>query len=423
MLILVQAVVHCTQSHDTPLTHMAFLEACRRGDSKTVADILQSPARGPRIRRLLAHGQHSYAPLHAACRAGHDNVVEVLLSTPHAHVDASAVDGFGQTALHVASGCGAAAVVEVLLNTCVARATQGVEVNTPDYAGLTPFHHACRAGHMHVAKRLARCPGVDISTPDCNGRTPLHTAARRGHVDVLAWLAGLSEVDVAAASTHEWSPFRAACDRGHVGVVRRYVDARVPGNAGRTAMYEAASAGNRAAVMYLLGHPQAGDTVQQPTLDGRTPLYAASRFGRTAVVREILADGRADPAVTDAFGWAPLSIAAAKGHLHVVRLLVADERVDITSCTGTVDGIPATPLEIACTAARLDPALLAALAGPRSRAVSHPRRRVSTARPLPPVAAWLHRTALRWRRRRCLLLLRLLVAARRGCASAALAGA
>ena len=393
---------------------MAFLDACKTGDSDAVLRLLQSPTRGARIRRLLTHGQHAYAPLHAACRAGHANVVAALLSSRHARVDVTAVDGFGQTALHIACGSGAAAVVELLLGTRNSQSSGGAAVNTPDYAGMTPFHHACRAGHIHVAKRLARCPGVSVSTPDCNGRTAFHAAARRGNVRVLAWLAGLPEVNVRVASTHEWSPFRAACDRGHVGVVRRFVDSRVPGNAGRTAMYEAASAGNSAAVRYLLAHPRAGATVQQRTLDGRTPLYAAARFGRTAVAREILADGRADPAVPDAFGWAPVSIAAAKGHLAMVRLLVADERVDVTSCTGTVDGIPATPLEVACAATPLDAAMLAVLTLPQTRRSARSRHTFARVRSSHPVVGSFRRHHMRWLDRRCLLLLRLLVEARRG---------
>ena len=82
--------------------------------------------------------------------------------------------------------------------------------------------------------------------------------------------------------------------------------------------------------------------------DDKTPLYAASEKGHLEVVRELLARGAAvDAAIYG--GWTPLLVAILKGHLEVVKALLArGASVDAAMNDG------ATPLYVASQMGHLD---------------------------------------------------------------------
>jgi hypothetical protein len=79
---------------------------------------------------------------------------------------------------------------------------------------------------------------------------------------------------------------------------------------------EAAKTGNIETLVSLMDDPRVN-------LD--RALCIAARRGQVRVVRLLLADGRADPT---AYRNSPLSNAARNGHVRVVRALMADSRVD-----------------------------------------------------------------------------------------------
>jgi ankyrin repeat protein len=82
--------------------------------------------------------------------------------------------------------------------------------------------------------------------------------------------------------------------------------------------------------------------------DDKTPLYAASEKGHLEVVRELLARGAAvDAAIYG--GWTPLLVAILKGHLEIVReLLARGASVDAAMNGG------ATPLYVASQMGHLE---------------------------------------------------------------------
>lgn len=79
---------------------------------------------------------------------------------------------------------------------------------------------------------------------------------------------------------------------------------------------EAAKTGNVETLVSLMDDPR---------VNLESALSIAARRGQVRVVRLLLADGRADPA---AYRNSPLSNAARNGHIWVVRALMADSRVD-----------------------------------------------------------------------------------------------
>jgi len=63
--------------------------------------------------------------------------------------------------------------------------------------------------------------------------------------------------------------------------------------------------------------------VEEPMLDdGRTALHYAASTGDSGSVAELLAAGSVDANAQDAVGYSAVQIAAAEGHLDVLRLLL-----------------------------------------------------------------------------------------------------
>lgn len=63
--------------------------------------------------------------------------------------------------------------------------------------------------------------------------------------------------------------------------------------------------------------------VKEPMLkDGRTALHYAASTGDCISVAELLATGSVDANARDAVGYSAVQIAAAEGHLDVLRLLL-----------------------------------------------------------------------------------------------------
>jgi len=109
-----------------------------------------------------------------AARAGWEPTTDVLLKAG-AKVDAK--NGFGDTALMVASLNGHLAIVKKLF-------ARGAEINPP---GWTPLAYAATNGQTEVVRYLLEI-GAKINAQSANGTTPLMMAVRGGHaatVDLL----------------------------------------------------------------------------------------------------------------------------------------------------------------------------------------------------------------------------------------------
>ena len=108
-------------------------------------------------------------PLHAACSSSMtDACLGLLLASPG--IDVEALNGKGETALHVAAAAGANVAVAMLL-------AAGASPNARALDGETPLHRATTAP---CVKSLIAAPGVDVNAATPLGYTPLHRAVSRG---------------------------------------------------------------------------------------------------------------------------------------------------------------------------------------------------------------------------------------------------
>ena len=110
-----------------------------------------------------------------------------------------------------------------------------------------------------------------------------------------------------------------ACENGHFHVVKTLLsDPRVDPSS-EINLYSSSANGRIEVVKLLLADPRV-DPRQSDCIS------VAAEYGNLAVVKALLADGRANPCADDNYA---IQMAYQNEHTEVVRLLLADPRVDI----------------------------------------------------------------------------------------------
>jgi ankyrin repeat protein len=312
--------------------------------------------------RAAAHAGHtslvkllleSYAPygappfqaLENALDAGHEGVVEAILSVDRGICEKSVARALSSAAL-----AGRPGMVRILLDAMTSPPSQSsvarllrnaarygheatvkvlLEVITEEFAAeVLPsvLFEAAETGRSAIV-RLLLDAGADPSAGPQPSEIPLSAAARRGHVEVAKILiAKGAKLD--AETPNGWTPIHEAAMKGHFEVVRLLLDAGIHPSftnyRGETALHRAAFGGYPSVVQELLN-----SGVNVDLRDGRqlTALHMAAYEGREEVVR-LLVQAGADVSVQNPVGWTPLDLAAMRGHAPSVKLLLSTSGLD-----------------------------------------------------------------------------------------------
>jgi ankyrin repeat protein len=156
-----------------------LFKACQTGSVEETLDALHDGANAEAARR-----KDGMRALHVACRAGHTNVVRVLMRDASVKVNAVTVadaSGANQrlTPLHCAALADHRAVVEAMLSMTTAVGGVPVDIDPRASDGSTPLHLAVREGSAAVTHALI-AKGANVDARQNGGRTPLHVACARG---------------------------------------------------------------------------------------------------------------------------------------------------------------------------------------------------------------------------------------------------
>jgi ankyrin repeat protein len=251
-------------------------------------------------------------------------------------------DDEGRTALMVAAAFGNVAAAEELI-------MLGADPRVRDVEGETALHFAARAGKADIVDLLIDY-GVD---PDLRTSpreaTALHYAATFGHEKIVRLLIARG-ADANAADIEAITPLQYASRRNRYALV----DVLVSLGARQQSLHDAVNANDVGRVVQLI---REGADVDAPDLDG-PPINLAAAKGLLGVVR-ILVDAGADiEAVGDPANSHPLHIAAMYGQPETAAFLIArGAKVDSRDDWGR------TPLMVAATFGTSDMAELLLLAG------------------------------------------------------------
>jgi ankyrin repeat protein len=292
------------------------------------------------VRLLLAHGAdpalrepEGTRALDWACQRGHQGIAELLLAHDPTLLDLS---GYAQRSSLIAAACnGHAETVAWLL-------ARGADARLRAHEGTRALDWAAQEGHLSVVERLlAHDPGL-LDLPGFRERTALAAAADNGHAQMVALLLARGS-DARRRCTDGTHTLDWAAQNGHEAVVELLLAhdpdlLDLPGRAERTALIAAAGGGHESLVARLLG---LGADPRRRESDGTHALDWAAQKGHLEVVRRLLAH---DPGLVDlqGFGGRTALLAAAASHRpEVVSWLLAqgaDVRARTADGGGALDG-------------------------------------------------------------------------------------
>ncbi|KAH9116360.1 hypothetical protein AeMF1_009691 [Aphanomyces euteiches] len=270
--------------------------AAKRGDLKRVRGLV---ARGANVN---FKDKDDATPLIYASKYGHLSIVKELL----AHgADVMLADKTNCTPLHIASYKGHLIIVQVLL-------AHGASVDATDENGKTPLNWASSWGHIAIVKELL-AHGAPINSADKQGNTPLHCASANRHLDIVNELQAQGAA-IEAANANGYTPLRHAAFCGYLDVFKKLITCDA-------------------------------DIHAKNKKDADTPLHVAAWNGHFHIVEELMTHGIHLTPQTSLVtlhciehqgmdkprckhcnyknGSTPLHHAACKGHVDVVKVLLA----------------------------------------------------------------------------------------------------
>jgi Amt family ammonium transporter len=287
-----------------------LIEACARGNlglAKKLVKAGVNPAKGDYDKRT---------PLHLAAASGHMHIVQWLHNDCKQRIETDARDNFGGTPTQDAMENGHRDIVAFLTS-------QGGTVDKTRYIGM--LCDAAYSGDGAAISSLITQERVDVNAQDYDQRTALHVAV---------------------------------CENNHAAVkvlVANSADASLADRWGATAIDNAKALGRSSLVKYLTGDtPVTQEDIKDITsrrrdeneanvvavMDTATKeITAAASTGNVQQVKTLLKRGTSC-SVGDYDNRTPLHLAAAGGHLGVVKLLAKQRGCSIN----VVDRFGATPL-------------------------------------------------------------------------------
>lgn len=233
------------------------------------------------------------SPLHLACEAGLDNVVQTLVEHK---VNVNSKDSESRSPIHIAITSKHPIVTRLLLS------HPELNMNVTDRSGQTPFAVALRTrDHEAAGAILSREPGA-AEQFDSKGRNFLHLAIQNVDVETVLFLIGVSV----------------------------NVNSRIQDSSHRTPLHLAVSAGSEITVRHLL---LAGSRVNDVDKHRQTGLHIAAANNRASIVSVLLENG-VDPDAMDEKGNNALHVAVQCGHVEAVRVLLTESSINAEAYNG-----------------------------------------------------------------------------------------
>ena len=277
----------CNEDNDTPLHRAAIY-----GNTNIIICLIDDFKCSPDIK-----GSGGTTILHQACRAGHVELAEILLTHYNRTLDPMSVDDHGNTPLHHAALDGLVDIVKLLIKyKCL--------VDCKNSNKQTPLHYACCKGHLSVVRMLVSEYKADLYTCSNDNSVPLIEA-----VLVEAVLGRHTDIVQCLIEEFKCSP-------------------NVEVSNGRTLLHLACSAGHVELTEMLLTrkynlNPLSGDS------NGSTPLHLAALNGMVEIVKLLITKYKCPVNCKDNNDKTPLHYACSGGHLNTVKTLISEHKADL----------------------------------------------------------------------------------------------
>ncbi|OBT63581.1 hypothetical protein VE03_07021 [Pseudogymnoascus sp. 23342-1-I1] len=262
-------------------------------------------------------------PLSYAAANGHLAVIRYLIQTANPNIDYT--DRNDRTPLSWAAEGGHTGVASLLLE-------NGADQCARDSEGRAPISWAAMKGSFQLLKAMTSRKGyAPASAITNNGKTLLALACENGHEIIVQFLLSRNKNHLNRASKDGFSPLHLAAANGHDKIVDYVlsldgIKVHLPSKKGYTAFSSAVRGGHFQVAKNLIGFdPTVLDT---ETNEQQPPLLIAVGHGHSDIVSFLLSKG-ADANFQNQQQETPIFVAAVKGDLVTVNVLLSDSRVQI----------------------------------------------------------------------------------------------
>ncbi|XP_075406121.1 ankyrin repeat and SOCS box protein 14 [Tenrec ecaudatus] len=252
-----------------------------------------------------------WLPLHKAAVQLNKNILAMTLRASRPSTWEKATHK-GETPLFLA-------VSSRLLENAGLLLVSGCDPNTKNADGNSPLLTAVQHDSCDMAALLIS-HGADVNLQCANERTALHEAAKLGRPDLVALLLA-SGAQPDPRSTYGFTPLALAAQSGHTGVMEQLLQkgANALGQASDSSsiLLEAASGGNPDSVTLLLKY---GADANIPKNSGHLPIHVAADRGHLLALKILVPV--TDMAAIKHSGISPVHCAAAGAHPECLGLLI-----------------------------------------------------------------------------------------------------
>ncbi|XP_046570876.1 ankyrin repeat domain-containing protein 50-like [Haliotis rubra] len=300
----------------TSMGDTCLIKACETGNCHIVDTLIAMKSQDVNHR-----GQHGWTAVMMAALKGHVDVLQILVSEG---ADLTLTDDDGNNCLMLASVYGQVKMIQHLLSI-----DNVFDTNRQGQDGKSAVMAAANEGHYDVFKVMLN-RDADLRIVDVYGSNCLILACIGGNALIVQHLLAMNMFDVEGRGKDGWTPLLAAAASGQQEVFHMLVDAgadvTVKDADHDNCLMLACIGGNAAVVQELL---------QMNTFEingrggkGWTPVMFATFYGQTEIF-DILFKAGADVSLTDNNNNSCLILAAAEGHVDIVKRLLAVTSMDV----------------------------------------------------------------------------------------------
>lgn len=279
----------------------AVMEAARLRRWDICRLLLQSGA------RLYLKDGEGDSVLHLASREGDSEICHMLLDSGAQTQDCN---GEGETPLEVAAAGGHTQVVLCLINGMKSR-----KPNDPTI--VKAFFKAVKLGDVPTAGALL---AQDVKPKKLKDSwQPTCFAAQSGSIPMLELMLA-QKCTLKDRSPTGWTALHYAARYGQQPMVEHLLDRKLPWKAqtkkgDETALHMAAAAGHTTTALALIAHKDANVTMKDA--DSQEAIHHAVRQGNIKLTTALIDQG-AKLSTVNKYGWRPIHLAAAYGHVGLL---------------------------------------------------------------------------------------------------------
>ncbi|KAL9127321.1 MAG: hypothetical protein Q9217_003783 [Psora testacea] len=329
----------------------ALHHACRGGHLSVAKSLITNGA------LINALGPEKQTALHLAMEVPHQNLVMLLIQHK---ASVNARDASFRTPLHIGASQGNVAMCNYLLN-------EGAQLDSREAHSKTPLQLACEAGHYELVQMMLN--QSNLNPTNMTFLTAFFAAVEYGHVRIAesffshglklrelkrdfhkpATLAAKSgylamielmiqeDCNLNARDENGWNALHFASYYGHYQVIERLIACDVSAEATtsrkETPLLLAVKGGHFAVAERLLRSDKYCSLVSAEDGQGQQPVHHTVRAGSVEIFNLLMSNG-GKINVENSFGWQPLHIATAYGHLALVERLL-QQRANIDEKLGS----------------------------------------------------------------------------------------